>query len=137
MLLLLPLTGITNKTKEINPYDALNDQAEQGLCKDLYESGNYLETAQCPKRLRKDSEQKLKQRLDTLSETLKTAGDTKRLALLAEEQTEWEKYRETRCRFRSLQVIPESDAYYNWLDGCQATENYLRIETLNSEPRMP
>ncbi|MGM3162501.1 lysozyme inhibitor LprI family protein [Dickeya undicola] len=137
LLLLLPLTVIANDAQEMNPYNALSDQAEQGLCKDLYEQGIYLEMIQCSYRLQEDSEQKLKQQLDLLNNVLKTAGDTKRLALLAEEQAEWEKYRATRCRFRGLHVIPESRVYYDWLATCQAAENYRRIETLDSEPGMP
>ncbi|MFB1114624.1 DUF1311 domain-containing protein [Dickeya dadantii] len=137
LLLLLPLTVIANDAQETNPYNTLNSQAEQGLCKDLYEHGIYLEMIQCPYRLKEDSAQKLKQQLDLLNNALKTAGDTKRLALLSEEQAEWEKYRATRCRFRGLHVIPESRVYYEWLATCEAVENYRRIETLNSEPGMP
>ncbi|MGM3162500.1 lysozyme inhibitor LprI family protein [Dickeya undicola] len=141
LLLLFPLTGMTAAIDKNHSdiYQQYYAKMIGNVCNNLTNKDSEMGIYQCATLMKKDADAKLTARINEINQELSQLSDDDKefIKSFKEDQLQWERYRNKRCKLRVANLEQDSPQYISETFLCQAVESYRRIEVLIDEPDRP
>ncbi|ATZ94812.1 lysozyme inhibitor LprI family protein [Dickeya fangzhongdai] len=142
LLLLFPLTGMTAAIDKNHSdiYQQYYAKMVGNVCNNLTNKDSEMGIYQCATLMKKDADAKLTARINEINQELSQLSDDddkEFIKSFKEDQLQWERYRNKRCKLRVANLEQDSPQYISETFLCQAVESYRRIEVLIDEPDRP